>query len=84
LLFVCLQADVARQFEFVQAQWLNDGNLFGLGDDPDPLLGGSGKMTIQGAPPHFVHPMPRLVTTRGGEYFFLPGLAALKYLSAVA
>ena len=34
LLFVCLQASIARQFEIVQTQWCNDGNAFGLGRSP--------------------------------------------------
>ena len=41
LVFVCFQASISRQFEGVQVQWLNDGNLFGLGDDKDFLLGDS-------------------------------------------
>ena len=36
LLFVCLQASIARQFEIVQSQWCNDGNAFGLGREADP------------------------------------------------
>ena len=28
VIFMCLQASIARQFEFVQSQWLNDGNAF--------------------------------------------------------
>ena len=37
LLFVCLQASIARQFEIVQSQWCNDGNAFGLGREADPI-----------------------------------------------
>ena len=51
------QASISRQFEAVQIQWLNDGNIFGLGHDKDFLLGdpnGKGKMTIQGKPPFFL------------------------------
>lgn len=82
LLFICLQADIGRQFEFVQSQWLNDGNIFRLGDDSDPLVSkGGGKMTIQGQPPRFLYPLPQVVTTRGGEYFFLPSLTGLGFLS---
>lgn len=84
VVFVCFQADLSRQFEFIQSQWLNDGNAFGLGDDKDPLTGnqdGSGKATLHGAPPWFVSPLARLVQTRGGEYFFAPGLGGLRYLS---
>lgn len=84
VVFVCFQADLSRQFEFIQSQWLNDGNAFSLGDDKDPLIGnqeGSGKATLHGAPPWFVSPLPRLVQTRGGEYFFAPGIGGLRHLS---
>jgi hypothetical protein len=76
--------DIGRQFEFVQTQWLNDGHAFRLGSDPDVVSGVAGpdrKITVQGHPPTFVE-MPRnLVTCRGGEYFLLPGVTALRRLS---
>ncbi len=62
----------------------NDGDAFGLGDDRDPLVGasgGSGKMTINGAPPRFVSPPADVVTVRGGEYLFVPGISALRTLT---
>ena len=39
LVFVCFNASISRQFESVQVQWLNDGNIFKLGHDKDYLLG---------------------------------------------
>ena len=39
LVFVCFSVDLERQFEFVQRQWLNDGDQLGLGPDPDPIVG---------------------------------------------
>lgn len=84
LLFMCFNADIVRQFEFVQREWCLDGNTFGLGDDHDPLIGGgrgSGKMTVQGDPPVFLAPLGPFVTTRGGEYLYLPGLSALEMLA---
>lgn len=81
LVFVCFNASISRQFEGIAIQWLNDGNIFHLGHDRDFLLGsdsGTGKMTIQGAPPYFLAPQGPFVTTRGGEYLFVPGIAALK------
>lgn len=88
VVFMCLQASIARQFEFVQSQWLNDGNAFRLGDDQDALLGVHDgkpphKMTIPGEPPFFVGPLSRVVTVRGGEYFFTPGINGLRYLTAI-
>ncbi len=89
LIFVCYQASIERQFEFVQQQWLGDGNVFGLGDDRDPLAagvdpsvdGGGGRMVIQGSPPLFLSALPRFVTMRGGGYFLLPGRPGLKALA---
>jgi Dyp-type peroxidase family len=81
LMFVCYQANIERQFEFIQSQWCGDGNTLGLGSDPDFIAGHSrGKMTIQGRPPTFL-PMRKFVTTRGGDYFFAPGLAGLRYVA---
>lgn len=81
LVFACYQASIERQFEFVQSQWCGSGNAFGLGSDPDFIGGGpNGKMTIQGRPPTLV-PMRRFVTTRGGEYFFAPGIRGLSYIA---
>ncbi|MGH9180815.1 MAG: Dyp-type peroxidase, partial [Acidimicrobiales bacterium] len=89
LLFVCLCASIARQFEFVQGQWLNDGNALGLGDERDPIAGShplasDGRMTVPGdrARPVWVVPrLPRLVSVRGGAYFFVPSLEALGWLA---
>jgi len=81
LVFVCFNASISRQFESVQRQWLNDGNVFHLGHDTDFLLGGgtasTGKMKVQGAPPFFVSPQGPFVTTRGGEYLFVPSITGL-------
>ncbi len=84
LVFVSFQASISRQFEGVQVQWLNAGNIFGLGHDKDFILGdpdGKGKMTIQGKPPFFLTPQDVFVRTRGGEYLFAPGLTALAALA---
>jgi Dyp-type peroxidase family len=78
LVFVCYQASISRQFEGVQLQWLNAGNIFGLGNDSDFLVGdGRSKMTVQGRPPFFLRSPAGLVTLRGGEYLFAPGMTAL-------
>ena len=84
LLFMAAMSSPLRQFEFVQGQWLNSGNLFHLGSDLDLLTGehdGTGKMTIQGSPPKFLAGIPRLITMRGGDYFFKPGIGGLRWLA---
>jgi Dyp-type peroxidase family len=89
VIFMCLQASIARQFEFVQSQWLAGGNTFGLGADQDVLLGPQNqttlaKMTIPGDPPFFLGPLSRVVRVKGGEYFFVPGINGLQFLAAAA
>jgi Dyp-type peroxidase family len=84
LVFVCFNASISRQFEGIQVQWLNDGNVFHLGHDSDFLLGdvvGTGKMTVQGSPPFFLTPQRAFVVTKGGEYLFVPGVAALRAIA---
>lgn len=86
VIFMTVQASLARQFEFVQAQWANTGNPFRLGDDQDPIIGPQdatpSKMTVPGRPPFFCGPLSRVVTTRGGEYYFAPGINGLRHLAA--
>jgi Dyp-type peroxidase family len=89
VIFMCLQASIARQFEFIQSQWFNRGNPFTLGEDQDLMLGpqdGSPphKMTVPGNPPFFVGPLRRIVTVRGGGYFFVPGVNGIEFLASVA
>lgn len=85
LFFVCLNASIARQFEVVNA-WPLGGDAFGL-EDGDLLTDPRGcpAMTVHGDPPVMLRPRTArgpLVTTRGGEYLFLPGLRALEALAA--
>jgi Dyp-type peroxidase family len=86
--FICLNANIARQFEFVNHTWLNNAKFDRLYDDADPLVGPSepygGTFTIptEGVRER-VTKVPRFVTVKGGAYFFLPGLAGLRYLAGL-
>jgi len=85
--FICVNANIARQFEFVQDTWLNNPKFAGLYDDSDPLVGQSepygGTFTIPSQTVRArVNGMPRFVRVRGGAYFFLPGLSALRRLAS--
>ena len=87
--FICLCANITRQFEFVQHTWVNNPKFDGLYDDVDPLVGrrgpGGATFTIPGAPVRErINGLPPFVTVRGGGYFFLPGLRALRYLAGLA
>ena len=92
--FICLGANIARQFEFVQSAWLSGLRFDGLSDESDPLIGhhlprDDGTPTdgfsipLDSGPDRRVCGLPQFVTVRGGAYFFLPGLRALRYLSKV-
>jgi Dyp-type peroxidase family len=81
LLFVCLNSDIARQFEFVQQTWLLNSNFATLFDETDPLVGPKGRMTIREEPLRRTVNVETFVQFAGGEYFFLPSLPALRYLA---
>jgi len=86
LYFICLVADLARQFEFVQHTWLDNPTFSGLYDDADPLAGSrrpSGRTFTAPARPvrHRYLDLPQFVRTRAGAYFFLPGVSAMRYLA---
>jgi hypothetical protein len=83
LLFVCLQASIARQFEIVQTQWCNDGNAFRLGREADPITGPPGvavRHLIEGDPPLLAAPLRSYVACRGGGYLIVPSVGALRRL----
>ena len=85
IVFVFAGAHLKRQFEFVKTQWLNDGIFIGAPLERDPLVGpndGSSGFTIPSRPIRRKLPdLPPFVVTRGGEYFFAPGLKAMRWLA---
>ncbi len=81
LMFTAICADIERQFEFVQQRWLNGPSFHGLAGEVDPLLG-NGNFTVPTATgPVRIGGLAQWVTLKGGGYFFLPGRAALRWLS---
>jgi deferrochelatase/peroxidase EfeB len=92
LYFICLNADIRRQFEFVQQTWANNPKFAGLSDDRDPIMGNNmdpaapdnepRNFTIQRSPFRTrCTGLPRFVEVRGGGYFFMPSMAALHFLA---
>jgi Dyp-type peroxidase family len=84
LINMFIQADIERQFEFVQNEWMKGGEFMGLDpSEQDPIngVGGEGSlMSVPGAKRPFVFDLPTFVTVKGGEYLFVPGLNALRGL----
>ena len=94
LQFICLVANISRQFEFVQNAWMMSSHFSGLQQERDPLLGHRETLVNGGNTDQFSQPdtagpaektchLPQFITTRGGGYFFMPGLSALRYLAAL-
>lgn len=94
LIFIAINASIARQFEFIQREWINFGNDLDQGDDRDPVVGNNdgsdaSRMVIPSHEGHFpgnepsmvCAKLPRFVDTRGGDYFFMPGIRAVRALA---
>lgn len=92
--FVCLNANISRQFEFIQGAWLMSSTFAGLTGEADPLLGHRQRIAGGGGTDGFtvqreglrtrMSGLPPFVTVRGGAYFFLPGVGALRFLVGVS
>jgi len=91
IIILMMQADINRQFEFVQQQWINYGNDFKAGNDKEIILGNHDaeypSRAVLPVPadseeaPYFLRNIPRLVETRGGDYFFVPSMTALRMIA---
>jgi len=85
IMFVFVGADLERQFEFIRKEWVESGLFIASPGEKDPLLGahdGTGQFTIPREPiRQRLKGLPAFVTTKGGEYFFAPGLRALRWLA---
>lgn len=81
-------ASLVRQFEFVQNVWVNDPKFHELGNERDPIVGtqdGTYDITIPKRPiRRKIKGLPAFTTVKGGAYFFLPGMRALRYLAALS
>ncbi len=92
--FICLNSNIARQFEFVQGAWLMSTKFNGLSQESDPLMGnrepikrcpvtGTFSLPRENGLRERVDGVPQFVTVRGGAYFFLPSLRALRYFTHI-
>ncbi|MHC9296709.1 Dyp-type peroxidase [Mycobacterium sp. LTG2003] len=90
--FICFNTQLGRQFEFIQHTWVNSTKFDGSYAEDDPITGprgnghgeAGGTFTVQQEPIRKrVTGLPRFVRTVGGAYFFMPGIAATRYLAAL-
>ncbi|MBM3394020.1 MAG: hypothetical protein FJY37_05190 [Betaproteobacteria bacterium] len=87
ILFMCYQASIYDQFEEVQAKWVNDvwfpQDLQPAGKDP---LLHAGERSTFACPTQWnsaartEHQLEKLITLKGGDYFFVPGISLLRNL----
>jgi deferrochelatase/peroxidase EfeB len=88
LLFICLNTDINRQFEFVQQTWLANPGFQGLTGQQDPLIndranGSAGYLIPSHDGPARLAPLPSFIRTLGGGYFFMPGKSFLAFLGGL-
>ena len=87
-----MNANISRQFEFIQNAWLMNPTFNGMSGESDPLLGNrldwpeghpTDGFTIPQAagPSRRVGSLPQFITVRGGAYFFLPSVRALRFFA---
>jgi Dyp-type peroxidase family len=84
-IFLFISARAMATIEFLQQEWINDGNFIGAGNERDPIVGlqeEGATFTIPKEPVRRrVHSIETFNVLRGGEYFFMPSLSALKWLA---
>lgn len=87
--FFSVNANIQRQFEFIQDNWVNNPHFNGMYQNKDALIGDNGHpkqnpsyMHIPDSPARLrTKPLPRFVTVLGGAYLFMPSITALRFLA---
>ena len=88
LLFACYQSSIDNGFKFIQKTWSNNPDFpqWRTSSGYDPIIGqppndGNLQTTMFDAKDEDAVPglgdYPKLVTMKGGEYFFVPSISAL-------
>jgi deferrochelatase/peroxidase EfeB len=84
-IFLFISAKAMATIEFLQQEWINDGNFIGIGDERDPIIGRQEEgatFTIPKEPVRRrLHGIETFNVLRGGEYFFMPSISALNWLA---
>jgi deferrochelatase/peroxidase EfeB len=88
IIFMAVCSSLFRQFEFVQQQWMQYGLDFNAGSDTCPIVGNhdqGAKLVIAteakgGSAPYVCDAIPQFVEPRGGDYFFVPSMTAIRMI----
>jgi Dyp-type peroxidase family len=83
--FLFISAKAMATIEFLQQDWINDGDFIGAGNERDPIIGLQGEdatFTVPREPVRRrIHGLETFNVLRGGDYFFMPSLSALDWLA---
>src|ERR1700754_4610069 len=84
-IFEFISAKAMATIEFLQQEWINDGNFINAGNERDPIIGRQEEgatFTIPKQPVRRrIHGIQTFNVLKGGEYFFVPSMSALKWLA---
>jgi deferrochelatase/peroxidase EfeB len=84
-IFLFMSAKAMATIEFLQQEWINDGDFIGIGNERDPIIGrqeDGATFTIPKQPVRRrIHGIETFNVLKGGEYFFMPSMSALKWLA---
>jgi len=84
-IFLFISAKAMATIEFLQQEWINDGDFIGAGGERDPIIGRQEEgatFTIPKAPVRRrIQGIQTFNVLKGGEYFFLPSISALNWLA---
>ena len=87
LLFLCFQANLENQFNFMQEKWANQNNFVAVNVGLDPVIGqsaeakGNQQWPQTWGDPHtkeVAYDFTLWVKMKGGEYFFAPSISYLR------
>ena len=85
-IFLFISAKAMATIEFLQQEWVNDGDFVKANGERDPIIGLQEKdatFTIPKAPVRRrIHGIQTFNVLKGGEYFFMPSLSALGWIAS--
>jgi len=84
-IFLFISARAMATIEFLQQEWINDGDFIGAGNERDPIVGRQEEEATFTIPKDTVrrriHGIETFNVLRGGEYFFMPSISALTWIA---
>jgi Dyp-type peroxidase family len=87
-IFLFISAKAMDTMEFLQQEWVNDGDFIGASGERDPIIGRQEEAATFSIPKEPVRRRIRGIETfnvlRGGEYFFMPSISALSWLASLS